>query len=456
MPNNTASRPNPLAKGPLLRLWAVLLLSVVSLRLAALSDFAGFGSVSQSKYVIWSLAVAPAMAYAWGVAYLLHPRKFVSANPHAARILGFTMALIPFAIFYGLVGHYAGNPVRYLGGDTFKYLLTPFGFYIAAVGVTTTSRARWLLRGMAVFGYYPGLDIGGHLMPLSYVYGRKAVYWRRYWWLLVLPLVYISIKVNRTTLMVIPVITVMLYWYGGRLSMRRMLTVSAVATGIVLALLQIRPELVTATGAWHKFTLMRQNFTLVDYRLLDMSTYQRVQEAVLVTRKFNDASLPEQLFGFGSGAVFQVTDLPEAQQILYDDAYGGFAHHIHLSPVFVYHQWGIPGIILLLFTAVTLLRTAFWMAKQRPSGSDPAKRERYSLMAAAFIMIAAFFGYSGWNPPKISLFYFGILLGTFWRLMGSDVLKWAPLPRPAPRPIGPGSVGGTLVPVLRNRSDSSE
>ena len=454
MVTNAVRRPDAAAVGPILRVWAILVVSAFSLRLASIGEFVGLGSASQTKYVIWSLVVAPAMAYAWGVAYLLHPRKLVSVNPHARRILGFTMALIPLAIIYGLVGYYAGNPTRYLAGDTFKYLLTPFGFYIAAVGVTTISRARWLLRGMAVFGYYPGLDIGGHLMPLSYVYGRKAAYWRRYSWLLVLPLVYISIKLNRTSLMVVPVITVMLYWYGGRLAIRRVLMVTGVVTGIVLATLQIRPELVTGTGAWHKFTLMRQNFTLVDYRFLDMSTYQRVQEAVLVARKFGDASLPDQLFGFGSGAVFPVTDLPESQQTLYEDAYGGSAHHIHISPIFVYHQWGIPGILLLTFTAVTLLRAAFWLAKQRPRGSDPVSRERYSLQVAAFIMIAAFFGYGGWNPPKISLFYFGILLGTFWRLMGSDVLKWAPVPRSVPRTATGGPVGGELVPVLRSKSSS--
>ena len=391
------------------RLWTVVLLATLL----------GERAMSHYMYPLWAVIVAPAMGYAWGADYLLRPLAFHSADRWAARVFRFSMALIPMAVWYGLIGLVDGNPLHYVAGDTFKYLLTPLGFYLAAVGIRSLSDARWLLRALAVFAIFPRLDIGTHLFALTYLYGRKAVYWKRYSWLLLLPVIYLAIRVNRTSLLLVPLLTVALYYYGRRFRLWHIGAVAVTVAALGFALYRFAPTLVTRTGAYGKSVRMIQHFTLQDYHHLDPSTYQRIQEAVLVVRKFEHAGWLERVFGFGSGAVFKVTALPRSQQVFLEEVEGGYAHHIHLSPVFVYHQWGVPGIALLAYSVWALLTLGWRLARRRGEASDPDAREQYSLALAAYLMAMGFFLYCGWNPPKISLFYFGLLLGTLWRLVGS-------------------------------------
>lgn len=427
------------------RLWAVLLLSVSAILVTAqVASMLGLPGMAHYAYPLWSVIVAPAMGYAWGADYLLRPVVFRSADRAAGRLLGLSMALIPMALLYGLIGLVAGNPLRYLGGDTFKYLLTPLGFYLAAVGIASLSEARWLLRGLAVFGIFPGLDIGSHLFPLGYLYGRKAVYWPRYPWLLLLPVVYFVISVNRTSLLVVPLLTVALYYYARRFRLWHLGVIAVGVAALSWVLYRVAPAMVKETGAYEKTVRMVEHLNLEDYRRLDVSTYQRLQEAVLVGRKFAEASWLERAFGFGSGAVYRVTELPPSEQAFLEEAEGGYAHHIHLSPVFVYHQWGLPGVGLMVYSTFALLVVGWRLGRRRADGEDPALRERYALQLAAYLMALGFFLYGGWNPPKISLFYFGLLLGTLWKLLGSRVEALgsrashpAPLLSPVPHPAAP-------------------
>jgi hypothetical protein len=404
------------------RLWSVLLLSVVAIPVVwRVVEWAGITGYERYRYTGWSVVVAPAMLYAWGADYLLRPLVFRSADRTAGRLLGFSMALIPLAVLYALIGLAAGSPLRFLAGDTFKYLLTPFGFYLAATSVHSVAHARWLLRALAVFGFYPGLDLGGHLFPLGYVYGRKVVYWRRYSWLLILPLVYLTIRWNRTSLLLVPLMTVALYYYARRFRLWQMGAALVAFGALAWGLYRVVPGLFTSTGAYQKTVYMLKNLTLEDYRRLDLSTYQRLQEAVLVAEKFQNASWVERTLGFGSGAVFRVAELPPSEQAMLEEVQGGFAHHIHLSPVFVYHQWGLPGLVLLAYSALALAALGWRLGRRRRDGADPERQEGYSLQIAGFLMAAAFFLYGGWNPPKISLFYFGMVLGCLWWLLGSTV-----------------------------------
>jgi hypothetical protein len=162
---------------------------------------------------------------------------------------------------------------------------------------------------------------------------------------------------------------------------------------------------------------MLEKLNLVDYRTLDPSTYHRLQEAVLLKDKLAEASGFDRVVGFGSGAVFRVGDLPRFAQEFWDDEHGGYAHNIHIAPLFVYHLWGLPGLLLLSYTALALLSVGRRLARERTLRWDPSRREAYSLQLAAFLMAVGFFLYGGWNPPKISLLYFGLVVGTLWRLL---------------------------------------
>lgn len=429
----TAVPPGTALRGTRTRLWLAFLMSVGAiLATSRLARLFGLPVIAHYLYPIWSLLVAPAMGYGWVADYLLRPLTFRSANRAAGRLLGFTMALIPLSLLYGLIGFVAGNPLRYVAGDTFKYLLTPLGFYLAAVGIGSLPDARWLLRGIGLFGLYPGLDIGSHLFALTYLYGRKAVYWKRYRWLLLLPVVYLTIRANRTSLLLVPFLTIVLYYYARRFRLWHLAALVIVVAALGVGLYRVAPDLVTSTGAYEKTVAMVKHLNLEDYRKLDPSTYQRLQEAVLVEHKFARASWFERVFGFGSGALYRVTELPPSIQYFLEEVQGGYAHHIHFAPVFVYHQWGLPGVALLGYSTFALLMLGWSLARRRREVLDPERRERYSLQLSAYLMALAFFLYAGWNSPKISLFYFGLVLGVLWRLLGSSVDPVPTRPRPAP------------------------
>jgi hypothetical protein len=184
-----------------------------------------------------------------------------------------------------------------------------------------------------------------------------------------------------------------------------------VLIGVIIfsTLFYFSPSYITNTVAYAKTMYMINNINWEDYTKLDLSTYQRIQEALLIKEKFlKEGSWYNWLVGFGSGATYAAEGFDSDYQEMLEVKYGGQAHNVHINLVFIFFQWGLAGILLFLWLLLLMWRSfrILYSLQINANNSDV-----FFVAATSFLFLFSFIFYGMATPPKEALLHNGMLLG---------------------------------------------
>lgn len=365
---------------------------------------------SRPKYIMWSVIVAAGM-YIYGI-YVVHG-KAILRIPHldaeiSRKYQKWAKILFFLTILGALTGVLHRNSLNYLIGDTFKYLLLPFGFLITHSLVRGYKESDLLLKVMAFLSVIPGLGVGSSGFFLGYMVAKWS--YKKcfiYTFLVIVALLY-TLSLGKTTLISVPILFAIAILILPGLKIKSTIYLLGIPLVLATLVFYLTPSLIHSTEAYKKSVYMFSNLS-VDYTQLDDSTYQRIQEVILIKSKFLErASWWNWLVGFGNGATYSARGLPSGLQEMLDSDYSGDAHHIHVNPVFVFHQWGLLGLLVFVWMGSLMWRSFRILRREKLSKFS----SKYSFIAiASFLMFLSFIIYGILSPPKNALLYAGMLLG---------------------------------------------
>lgn len=312
-----------------------------------------------------------------------------------------------------LIGFARGSPPGFLLGDIFKYALLPIGFFMVMFTLRSMKDAQLLLFILAACSVFPGLGTGDAGIALAYVLGAYAFGRKNVLGLLLLgsALVF-TLAHGKTTLLLVPImlfVTNFVLPQSRKVFSGRFIFLLAMVGGAVTLASIVLPSAIESTGAYRKTAYFLKHVQADSYEELDDSTYQRIQEAVLVGDKFLKGDMLAWITGYGNGAVYLVHGMPAGYQALIDKEYHGYAHNIHLNPVFIFHQWGMAGVLLVLWLMWGLFRSTLFLHRIARSGMSGGLEWKVSIIS--LIMLLSFLAYGLATPPKNVLIYIGMVLG---------------------------------------------
>lgn len=388
---------------------SVVIVTGISLFIASLLSKGGMAwESSRPKYIMWSLSVVIFMAlFALIIIKDQVKIKLIKLRWCVAKDISLWVSLsVIFAVLGFFWGALNSSPLHYLFGDTFKYILLPFGFLLVLAFIRTKHDSNILLLLLAGLSIFPGLGVGdsGFLLSLAIAIAltRCGIFFKLF---LFVALIYTA-SIGKTTVLMVAFVLLLTWYICPALKFRGLLGYICIILALIAVVWVASPQLVKSTGAYQKTAYMINNLS-ENYTELDKSTFQRIQEGILVVEKFQDhGDIENLLIGFGNGATYKVEGLPEGYQEMLEARFGGYAHHIHLNVLFIFHQWGVLGVSLMVWLLVILAKVAKMLRVYWYSISDEVK---FTLLGS-YLMMVTFIFYGVVNPPKTTVIYAGMIL----------------------------------------------
>lgn len=383
--------------------------------LYAFPDAGGDWGESRVRHIIWSVVTFSAVLLCLFLQLAKGNICFPATITHrSVRLYTYwTAALLFLILLEGCYGLIRQNPVSFVIGDTFKYLLFIAGFYLLTTTVRDLRNIDRILVAMSLFSIFPGLGVGAAAFALGYVIAYFATTKTKTSFLLLLATCVYTLSIGKTTVILVPVLFLFALFIFPQLTLRKLIIPLAIVLVTILLVFSFS-DIAQHTGAYMKGVYFLDHFSLSeissgDYHNLDLSTYQRIREVVLVWEKFNNGNILDWLIGYGNGAVYKASGFTAGLQQVLDSDFGSMAHHIHINPVFIFHQWGLIGCLLLLCLFLLLLGSMMQLRRTNKLVNTTGNRTA----SASFLMLISFISYGSVNPPKGALLFAGILLAIY-------------------------------------------
>ena len=370
---------------------------------------------ARPKYIIWSIFVSSIFLLI--LFHILSCRNgriiyFRTGTKLEKKIILFVLMIIFYNFFEFLNGIINGSPFNFLVGDTYKGILMPLGFFTTYFYVITRNTVQKLLWLFAITSVFPKFGPGDAGLLLSYAIGYKFIKNRKFSDIFLLLALLYTASIGKTTLIMLVLLLPLSVYILPNFRVRVLMTYILFFIIIICCIFLLNPNLIKRTAAYQK-TVAALSQLNTDYTKLDTSTYQRVQETVLVVKKFNRYGNPFHfLFGFGNGAMYRAEGLPKGPQTMLDLKYGGYAHHIHINPIFIFHQWGVCGILIFGWLIFVLF---LWAKRIKKELKQTINKNEYFFCVVSYLMFISAIIYGVVNPPKTMLLYEGMLLGLISR-----------------------------------------
>ena len=365
---------------------------------------------SRPRYIFWSIGVVVGFSifFIWlmfhgGAVSIIRPTTL------ARKMRLWVIVVTLYGIFEMFWGFANQSPLGFLVGDTFKYLLLGLGFLLTHSLLSTSYGAKNMLALLAGLSFFPGLGVGSEGFLASYFLAARATSSKKIYLIFLLLTMIFTASQGKTALLLVLFIVFLAGFIMPKYSFRRVLMYLVLSMLLVSVVWLMFPDAIKSTGSYKKSALFLGSISR-DYTELDASTYQRIHEITLVNEKYEtQANILHWIFGFGNGSIFKASGLPAGYQELLDTKFNGTAHHIHINPVFIFHQWGIVGVLLFFWLlvlifggGVSLMRRAKFM-----------RSDDLFVVGCSYLMLVSFLFYGLVNPPKDTLLYAGMIMGIY-------------------------------------------
>lgn len=336
-------------------------------------------------------------------------RTFRLVTSFARRIRIWVYLFAWLNIFALSIGILRQNPVSYIIGDTAKYALLPIGYIIAVCCIREVGQIDKILFLMAVLthvlAYFQGASIGTEGLALGYVVISLAKKKSLSNYSIFIFLSLFTASLGKTTILLVFALLMIASFIIPTFKVRNLLILVSTLV-LLVAMIFSFTTIGEGTTSYKKTTSMMSTLNLEDYSSLDESTYQRLQECILVYEKFSKGDYVAWMLGYGNGAVYSNEGLPKSIVLLSETLLGGYMHNIHVNPVFMFHHWGLLGWMLHGTLIILLIKCG---NKIRYSKLIPV--EYASALNRTFLMICIIIIHTLVNPPKDAYLYLGLLIG---------------------------------------------